>query len=80
MGLFRVALLKDNLIYFGDQRGFVYALDSAAGQLLWKEQPALMWPRSLPEPAALAGPLYVPAASHEENSTSAETKTSSILN
>jgi len=55
-------------VYFGDQHGAVYALDSATGQLLWKAQ-------ADPHPAAMItgtpqlwrGRLYVPVASYEEN-------------
>jgi polyvinyl alcohol dehydrogenase (cytochrome) len=55
-------------LYFGDQHGLVYALDSATGQLVWKAQ-------ADPHRAAMItgtpqlwqGHLYVPVASYEEN-------------
>jgi polyvinyl alcohol dehydrogenase (cytochrome) len=59
---------QSDAIYFGDQHGTVYALDSATGQLVWKAQ-------ADPHPAAMItgtpqlwqGRLYVPVASYEEN-------------
>jgi polyvinyl alcohol dehydrogenase (cytochrome) len=56
------------MVYFGDQRGAVYALDGATGQLLWKSQadshPAAMITGT---PQLWQGRLYVPVASYEEN-------------
>ena len=57
-------------VYFGDQRGSVYAVDADAGQLLWKEH-------ADPHPLAFitgapqlwAGRVYVPVASGEENAS-----------
>jgi polyvinyl alcohol dehydrogenase (cytochrome) len=55
-------------VYFGDQKGAVYALDSATGRLLWKAQadphPAAMITGT---PQLFQGRLYVPVASYEEN-------------
>jgi polyvinyl alcohol dehydrogenase (cytochrome) len=59
---------QSGVVYFGDQHGAVYALDSTTGQLLWKAQ-------ADPHPAAMItgtpqlwhGRLYVPVASYEEN-------------
>ncbi len=55
-------------VYFGDQHGAVYSLDSATGHLRWKAQ-------ADPHAAAMItgtpqlwqGRLYVPVASYEEN-------------
>jgi polyvinyl alcohol dehydrogenase (cytochrome) len=56
------------MVYFGDQRGAVYALDGATGQLLWKSQ-ADLHPSAMitGTPQLWQGRLYVPVASYEEN-------------
>jgi polyvinyl alcohol dehydrogenase (cytochrome) len=59
---------QSEAVYFGDQHGAVYALDSATGQLLWKAladpHPAAMITGT---PQLWLGRLYVPVASYEEN-------------
>jgi len=64
----RIKQAQSGAVYFGDQHGAVYALDSATGELLWQAQ-------ADPHPSAMItgtpqrwqGRLYVPVASYEEN-------------
>jgi polyvinyl alcohol dehydrogenase (cytochrome) len=55
------------IAFFGDQRGFAYALDAAAGELLWKvhidEHPLA---KIVGAPVFHAGRLYVPVTAAEE--------------
>jgi polyvinyl alcohol dehydrogenase (cytochrome) len=56
-----------NIVYFGDLRANIYALDAVTGKLLWKKtvdpHPVA---RVTGSPKLYQGRLYVPVSSHEE--------------
>lgn len=53
-------LLKDNVLYFGDNEGFVYALDATEGKVLWSRQLSADANRAIiGAPAILGERLYV---------------------
>jgi outer membrane protein assembly factor BamB len=53
-------MLKENMLYFGDNEGFVYALNAQTGDVLWQVQPDTSADRAIiGAPVVLGDRLYV---------------------